>query len=333
MIKHLRAPLFALFALLVALLSACGDLTATTVPAATTAPAAAATTAPAMTTAPAATTVAMMATTAPAFATATPATTAVTPAGLATGATSATTSGTATGEVIVFAAASLTDSFNQIKTAFEAAHPGTKVTLSFGGSSTLRTQLGQGAKADVFASADQSNMDQALTANVVADKGTVFARNRLVIIVPKTNKATITTPADIAKPGIKFVTAQKSVPVGNYTLQVLDKMSKDATFGSDFSTKVQANFVSQETDVKQIVAKIQTGEGDAGIVYKTDVTEKVAKDVTVIDIPDSFNVIATYPIAFTKTPLNAALAQKFVDYVLSADGQAALQKNGFIAAK
>ena len=248
-------------------------------------------------------------------------------------ATSAPFAGKATGNLTVFAAASLTDPFNEIKANLEKLNPGFKISISFGGSNTLRTQLEQGAKADVFASANQTEMDKALASNLVADKGTTFVRNRLVVILPKANPGKIQSLQDLAKSGIKFVTAQKDVPVGGYTLTALDKMSKDPSFGSDFSTKVQANIVSKETDVKQVVAKVQTGEADAGIVYSSDVSAKVSADITSIDIPDQFNTLATYPIAILKGATNPDGARVFLNYVLGVDGQSILKKNNFIPAK
>lgn len=234
------------------------------------------------------------------------------------------------GELTVFAAASLTDAFNEIKTEFEKENPGVTVTYNFNGSSTLRTQLEQGAKADLFASADQVQMDHAAKAGLVDGSGTVFVRNRLVVVTPKSNPARVEKLQDLAKPGLKFVTAQKDVPVGAYTWQALDKMSKEAGFGSDFAAKVQANFVSQESNVKQVVTKVQLGEADAGIVYLSDLTPKVSVEVNMLDIPDQYNVIANYPISVLKGAPLPALAKKFQDYVLGSKAQAILKKNNFV---
>jgi molybdate transport system substrate-binding protein len=232
------------------------------------------------------------------------------------------------GTLTVVAAASLTESFTEIKDIFEKANPGVTVQYNFGGSPTLVTQLTQGAPADLFASADQPNMDNAVKGGVIAGTPQIFAKNKLVIIVPKENKAGITTPKDLAKPGIKFDTAQASVPVGAYTQQALDNFSKLPDYGPDFKASVHTNTVSQEDNVKAIVQKVQLGEADAGIVYATDA--QAAKDkLTIIAIPDAQNVIATYPVALVKGAKQAALGQKFVDFLLSADGQAILQKYGF----
>lgn len=244
--------------------------------------------------------------------------------------TAATTATTASGEVIVFAASSLTDAFNDIKGQLEKANPNLKITINYGASSALRTQLEQGAKADVFASADQPQMDNAVKAGLVEGKGTVFVRNRLVVIVAKNNPGKVAKLQDLANSGLKFVTAQKEVPIGAYTLDALDKMSKDTAFGTDFSAKVQANIVSREANVKQVVSKVQLGEADAAIVYATDVTASIAGQLTTLDIPDQFNTIASYPISPLKAASNVTGAKFFVDYLLSAAGQATLHKYNFI---
>jgi molybdate transport system substrate-binding protein len=232
----------------------------------------------------------------------------------------------------VFAAASLTGAFGEIARAFEAANPGVTVASNFAGSQALRTQIEQGASADVFASADHKNMDTMVTENLIADgKYQDFANNWLVVILPPKNPANIQTLQDLAKPGVKLDLADASVPVGNYARQALTSMSKDASFGSDFSDKVLANVVSNETDVKQVVSKVDLGEADAGIVYVTDA--QAAPDLKSVAIPDSFNVIARYPIAVVAKSPHADLAAAFVAYVLSPAGQAVLQKWGFASAE
>lgn len=288
------------------LLAACGDSNATTIPPTTAATTTDATTAAATTSA---------------------ATTAASTTSAA-GTTAAT--GTMTGEIVVFAASSLTDPFNKIKADLEKVNPGLKITYSFGGSNTLRAQLEQGAKADVFASANQTEMDNALKSNLVADKGQTFARNRLVVILPKNNPGKVTKLQDLANSGLKFVTAARDVPVGAYTLTALDKMSKDAAFTPDFATKVQANFVSQESNVKQVVSKVQLGEADAGVCYLTDISAAVATDITTLEIPDAFNTLATYPINSLKGAANTVGAQAFVSYIVGVQGQATLKSYGFI---
>jgi molybdate transport system substrate-binding protein len=232
----------------------------------------------------------------------------------------------------VFAAASLTDAFKEIGKDFETAHPGVTVTFNFAGSQTLHTQLQQGAVADVFASANHTEMDGAVKDSLVtANTPQDFVTNKLVVVLPAGNPADLQTLSDLGKTGIKLVLADKTVPAGKYALQVLDTMSKDPAYGSDFSPKVLANVVSYETDVKQVVAKVQLGEADAGIVYISD--SIAAPELKTIEIPANFNVVARYPMATLTQAPNPGLAGDFIAYVLSSDGQAVLKKWGFTPIK
>jgi molybdate transport system substrate-binding protein len=229
----------------------------------------------------------------------------------------------------VFAAASLTDAFNEIGASFSAAQPGVKVVFNFAGSQQLRTQLEQGARADVFASANTKEMNAAIASSlVVSGTQQTFVRNRLIVILPKANPGHIQSLQDLAQPGLKIILAAAGVPVGGYSLVALDKLN--GQFGATYSTTVLSNVVSYEDNVKQVVAKIQLGEGDAGLVYSSDVTPAAAPQLQTIDIPDQFNVTATYPIAVLNASPQSELAASFVAYVLSKQGQAILQKWGFI---
>ncbi len=231
-------------------------------------------------------------------------------------------------ELIVFAAASLTDAFLEMGRSFEASHPGVKVEFSFAGSQILRTQLEQGAVADVVAFADSNNMDQLVSANLVAKEAPqVFASNHMVVILPLTNPGNVHTLADLGRPGLKLVLADASVPAGNYARQILDRLSQDPAYGPGFSAKVIANVVSNETDVRQVVTKVELGEADAGIVYTSDAT--AAQDLLTLAIPAEYNVVAKYPIAILTHSPNPALAASFVGYVSSPAGQAVLGKWGF----
>ncbi len=226
----------------------------------------------------------------------------------------------------VFAAASLTDAFTEIGKNFEAANPGLKVTFNFAGSQALRTQIEEGAPADVFASANTTEMDNLITGKFVTQGASqVFLQNKLVVILPANNSAGLAKLEDLAKPGIKIVLAAEEVPVGKYARQTLDQLSSQ--FGADFKNKVLANVVSNEDNVKQVVAKVQLGEADAGIVYTSDAI--AAPDLKTIEIPAELNVIAKYPIAPLTKSANVDLAKAFINYVLSSDGQAILQKWGF----
>lgn len=230
----------------------------------------------------------------------------------------------------VFAAASLTDAFTEIGAAFDAANPGVTTTFNFAGSQTLRTQVEEGAPADVFASANSKEMETLVTGTfIAADAAQVFLTNKLVVILPADNPAALKKLEDLANPGIKIVLAAEEVPVGKYARQALDLM--DASFGTGFKDKVLANVVSNEDNVKQVVTKVQLGEADAGIVYTSDAI--AAPDLKTIEIPADLNVIAKYPIAPLSKSENADLAAKFIEYVLSAEGQAILAKWGFAPVK
>jgi molybdate transport system substrate-binding protein len=216
----------------------------------------------------------------------------------------------------VFAAASLTDAFSEIGGAFEAQHPGVKVQFNFAGSNTLRAQLEQGANPDVFASANTKEMDTVTTDGFIQPEAPrIFLTNKLVIVVPKGNPAKLETPEDLARPGVKVVLAAAEVPAGKYARQALEILS---------------NVVSNETDVRQALAKVQLNEVDAGIVYASDAV--AAPELEQIAIPAEYNVVAEYPIALLKKAPQPVLAGQFVDFVLSPSGQSTLKKWGFTPA-
>jgi len=235
-------------------------------------------------------------------------------------------------ELVVLAASSLTDAFTEMGDDFprQPGMAGVRLTFSFGASSQLRAQLEQGAPADVFASADTVQMDNAVKANTIQGTPTVFARNRLVLIVPVANPAGVTTLADLARPGLKFVTAGPEVPVGNYTRQMLEKMAADPQYGAGFDGRVRANVVSEEANVRQVVTKVQLGEADAGIVYSSDVTPQSAPALKTIEIPDALNVIAVYPAAVARAARAPVTAAGFVRYLTTPPAQAILKKYNFI---
>jgi molybdate transport system substrate-binding protein len=229
----------------------------------------------------------------------------------------------------VFAAASLTGAFQEIGKEFETANPGVNVRFNFAGSQILRTQLEQGGSADVFASADHKNMDLVITDNLVnAIANQDFVTNKLIVILPASNPGNVETLADMSRIGLKLILADSSVPAGNYARQILTKMSVDPMYGADFSANVLANVVSNETDVKQVVAKVELGEADTGIVYISDAI--AAPDLVTIAIPDNFNVTAHYPIAILTNAPEPQLAEAFIAYIMSPNGQAVMSKWGFI---
>ncbi len=233
----------------------------------------------------------------------------------------------------VLAAASLSESFSEIGALFESQHPSVTVAFSFAGSQQLAQQLGQGADADVFASASQKSMQAVIDEKRVntAD-AKIFIKNRLVVIFPASNPAGLSELKDLARARVKLDLADKSVPVGQYALEFLEKAAADPSYGSTFKDEVLKNVVSYEENVKLVFTKVALGEADAGIVYVTDINPAAADRVGKIDIPDALNVIAEYPIAPIADSRHADLAKAFIKLVLSADGQAVLAKYGFLPA-
>lgn len=229
----------------------------------------------------------------------------------------------------VFAAASLTDAFTELGKAFDAK-TGHKTTFQFAGSQALRTQIENGAKADVYASANSAQFDPLVRAGLIS-AGVPFVSNKLAIIAPKNgpNSSAVTTLGGLVKSGVKIVIADKTVPVGDYTRRMLSAIDKSGSYGKDFSARFMKNVVSEEPNVRQVALKVQLGEADAAVVYSTDVTPALKPSVRVIALPTRFNQSASYPIGTLKASANAEAAQTFVAYVLSRDGQNILKKWGF----
>lgn len=240
--------------------------------------------------------------------------------GSGTPAGSSSSSGAASHQITVFAAASLTESFKKIGADFEKANAGTKVTFNFGASSTLATQINQGAPADVFASASKATMDTVVKAGNNADTPTPFLTNSLQIVVPKGNPAHITGLKDFADPKKKTVLCAEEVPCGALAKQVFD------------AAKITPKPVDRGTDVKAVLQKVALGEADAALVYKTDVLSGGDK-VQGITFPEASTKVTTYPICSLKSSKDAAIAKAFVAYVLSADGKTVLTAAGFGPAK
>jgi molybdate transport system substrate-binding protein len=246
------------------------------------------------------------------------ATTVLSGCGSSSSGTSASASSSAglSGSITVFAAASLTGTFTTLGKQFEAAHPGTKVAFSFAGSGALATQITQGDPADVFASAAPANMDTVVKAGD-ASNPVNFASNVMEVAVPPSNPGKVTSVTDLAKSSEKVVLCAATVPCGATARQVFKNAG------------ITVKPVSNEVDVKSTLAKVELGSGDAGVVYVTDVKAAGSK-VKGIPIPDNLNATTEYPIAPVKSSKNAALAQAFVQYVLSSDGQAVLTQAGFL---
>ena len=236
-------------------------------------------------------------------------------------------------QVTVFAAASLKDAFAAAAEVLGQRRPALAVHFNFAGSQQLAFQLEQGARADVFASADQRWMQAVRDSGLIAGTPSVFARNRLVVITPAVNPGRVDRLQDLRRHGLKLVLAAEAVPAGKYSREALGRLAGAAGFGADYPPQVLRNVVSQEENVKAVVTKVQLGEADAGMVYVSDVTPTVRRAVRVIEIPDQYNVVATYPIAVLRSAAEPAAAQSFVRFVLSPDGQALLARHGLLPAE
>ena len=232
------------------------------------------------------------------------------------------------GEVVVLAAASLTGAFTDIARAIRDGHPQLRIVYNFAGSQTLRTQLEQGAATDVFASANTVQMQRAQESGLIDGSPQIFVRNSLRIIVPRANPGQVTAFEDLAKRGLKLTLAGAQVPVGRYSREALQAARVD--YGTDFAERVRHNLVSEETSVRQVLVKVQLGEADAGIVYASDISDRVLQDVRAVPIPDPYNRLASYPIAATRAARNPSGAAAFIRFVLSPSGQTILKAHGFI---
>jgi molybdate transport system substrate-binding protein len=228
----------------------------------------------------------------------------------------------------IFGAASLQGVLAKAKTAYETANPGTTLTISTDSSSALETQIEQGAPADVFLSADTTNPKKLVDAGLADGAAVTFAGNKLTIVVPTADPAGIATPADLAKTGIKVIAAGDTVPITKYATQLVGNLAKQPGYPANFVAAYAANIASKEDNVKALIAKIELGEGDAGIVYVTDA--KASTKVKTIDVPDAADVPATYDGVVIKASKNAVAAKAFLDWFAGPDGQAILGGLGFL---
>lgn len=238
-------------------------------------------------------------------------------------------SGSARSELTVFAAASLKDVFNAMAPVFERAHPTVALVFSFDASSSLRTQIEQGAPADAFASADTQNPETIAAAGLVDGRPVVFAGNRLVVIVPHGNPAGIDSSADLARPGVKIVAAVEAVPIASYAQRAIDLLGRQPGYPADYASAVAANIVSREDNVRAIVTKIELGEGDAGIVYATDAI--ATPTVGTVVIPDAANVEARYGAVALRSSKHPTEARDFISFLTGSEAQAVFARFGFLS--
>jgi molybdate transport system substrate-binding protein len=243
-------------------------------------------------------------------------------------ASSAAASSAPPASLTIYAAASLKAVMAKVQTTYEAANPGTMLSISTDSSAALETKIEQGAPADLFLSADTANPQKLVDKGLAAGGITKFAGNLLTVIVPVANPAGIQTPADLAKPGIKVIAAGDTVPITKYATQLVANLARQPGYPADFVARYTANIVSKEDNVAAVVAKIELGEGDAGIVYVTDA--KTSAKVTTVAVPDAANVPATYGGVVVKASPNAAAAQAFLAWLAGPDGQAILASFGFL---
>jgi molybdate transport system substrate-binding protein len=222
------------------------------------------------------------------------------------------------GAVTVFAAASLTGTFTTLGTEFEHGHPGITVRFSFAGSDSLAEQIVNGAPADVFASASPTTMATVTSKGLAAGDSTVFTRNQLEIAVPPGNPMNVRSLAAVVNPGLKLALCAATVPCGS---------AANAAF---IKAGLTPHPVTLEVDVKSVLTKVELGEVDAGLVYKTDVQAAKGK-VDGVTFPEAGGAINLYPIVALKSSANSTAAQAFVDFVLSAEGRRVLLAAGFLS--
>jgi molybdate transport system substrate-binding protein len=227
----------------------------------------------------------------------------------------------------VFAAASLAEPFGELGKMLESSHPGLQVRFNFAGSQQLAAQIEQGASADLFASADERWMEHLALSNKLEGGPRVFAHNGLVVIVPKSNPARIHSLPELAKRGVKVVVGSHATPVGMYSREVLRRLGLGPDFVPDYAQRVMANVVSEEDNVKSVVTKVQLGEADAGMVYRSDLTPSVARNVRVFELPPAAQIVASYPIAALKGSAHTEAAQAFLALLASKEGQAVLERH------
>jgi len=232
------------------------------------------------------------------------------------------------GEIQVYAAASLKNVLAKVEDVYEAANPGTTLTISTDSSAALETKIEQGAPADVFLSADVTNPQKLVDAGLTSGEVSPFAGNLLTVIVPKGNPAGLQTPKDLAKAGVKVVAAGDKVPITKYATQLVENLAKEAGYPADFVDRYNANVVSKEENVSGIVTKVGLGEGDAGIVYVTDA--KGSDKVDAVGVPGAANVPATYGGVVVKASPSQDASRAFLQWLSGPEGQNVLAAFGFL---
>jgi molybdate transport system substrate-binding protein len=233
-------------------------------------------------------------------------------------------------ELTVFAAASLRDALTAAGAEYATTTAGVALTFSFDASSALRTQVEQGAPADVFASADTANPQALVDGGLAVGPVAPFARNRLTIVVPRGNPAAIRDPRDLARPGVRIVGAGEAVPISRYVAACVEKLAALPDYPDGYAASVATNVVSREDNVRAALTKVELGEADAAFVYVTDAAASDA--VEEVTIPATANVEATYGAVAIGGSRHPAEAAAFVAWLAGPRGTAVLMRFGFLAA-
>ena len=231
--------------------------------------------------------------------------------------------------VVVSAGAGLKDAFNEMRTAFEGQHPQVTLRLNFAGGPHLAGQIEQGAQVDLFGAANPLEVDRLAARNLVLERATI-ARNRMVVIVASGHARRITQVGDLATERVRLIIGTAQLPAGRYAREFIRKVHAAGVYDR-FQERVMANVVSEETDVRSIALKVALGEGDAGVVYVSDITADIRDKVTVIPIAPAYNVAAEFVLARISSGTNAHGGRAFYEFVRSPAGVAILVKNGFLA--
>lgn len=230
-------------------------------------------------------------------------------------------------EINVFTAASMTGAMTEIADQFMAKNPDIKVSLNFAGSSTLKTQILEGADADMFISANDKNFDPIVDAGIITEKK-VLLKNKLGIAVPIKNPAGITDLGSLAKPGVKLAIGDSAVPFGQYTRTIIQKYENDSHAG--YVSAFMENVITEVDAITKIKSYLTLGEADSSIVYMSDISKSDRKDITLIEIPDKYNVVASYPYGILKATTKLSAIEKFEDYLTSTAGSTILTDYGFV---
>ncbi|MBI4329621.1 MAG: molybdate ABC transporter substrate-binding protein [Chloroflexi bacterium] len=226
----------------------------------------------------------------------------------------------------VFAASSLTEALVEVKSAFEESHPDVRISLQFAGTPTLRLQIEEGAQADLFLSADESNMSALRNSGLAEGTPAVLVTNGLVVIASKAGP--VRALPDLARPGLRLALALSSVPVGHYSRTALAALGQDPSLAPDFERRVLANVVTEEPNVRQVVGKVRLGDIDAAFVYRSDLAA-TGPDVRAILIPAEYNVVATYLVAVMERAREPELARQLLGFLQGDRAQSIFQRYGF----